>query len=114
LVLGNPLGDGPAPGNYIISGRINDLMFPVERRADSLTPIEVFHHSVNQYRCANLKTLKQKQLQFPAGSTFSFAHGGNGFDQGIGPRSARFYEAMATQSGISCDDVFRIEQSIED
>jgi hypothetical protein len=73
---GSPLSVGPAPGSYYIYGRVNDPVFPVESRIDYLTPLESFHYSVNQYRCADLKTLKQKLLQFPAGSTFSIAHTG--------------------------------------
>ena len=71
---------GLAPSNYYIYGRVNDPVFPVEARIDYLMPMESFHYSVNQYRCANLKALEQKLLQFPPGSTFSVAHTGSLLD----------------------------------
>jgi hypothetical protein len=71
---------GPAPGNYYIYGKVNDPVFPVEARIDYLMPMEPYHYGVNQYRCANLKSLEQKLLQFPAGSTFSVAHTGSILD----------------------------------
>jgi hypothetical protein len=75
---GSQLSVGPAPGNYYIYGRVNDhQVFPVDARIDYLMPTEPFHYSVNQYRCADLKALEQKLLQFPAGSTFSIAHTGD-------------------------------------
>lgn len=74
---GSPLSVGPAPGSYYIYGRANDPVFPPEDRIDYLMPSEEFHYSVNQYRCADLKALEQKLLQFPAGSTFSVAHTGS-------------------------------------
>jgi hypothetical protein len=77
---GGQLSVGPAPSNYTIYGRGNDPVFPVEARIDYLMPMESFHYSVNQYRCANLKALEQKLLQFPAGSTFSVAHTGSLLD----------------------------------
>jgi hypothetical protein len=80
---GSQLSVGPAPGNYYIYGRVADPVFPVEARIDYLMPTESFHYSVNQYRCANLKALEQKLLQFPVGSTFSVAHTGSLLD-GLG------------------------------
>jgi hypothetical protein len=74
---GSQLSVGPAPGHYVIYGRVNDPVFPVDARIDYLMPTEPFHYSVNQYRCASLKALEQKLLQFPAGSTFSIAHTGS-------------------------------------
>jgi hypothetical protein len=77
------LGVGPASGNFDIYGRVNGPVFPTESRIDYLMPTESFHYSINQYQCANLKALKQKLLQFPAGSTFSVAHTGS-IDDGEG------------------------------
>ncbi len=74
---GSSLRVGPAPGSYSIYGRVNDPVFPVESRIDYLMPAEPFHYSINQYRCADLKALEKKLLQFPAGSTFSVAHTGS-------------------------------------
>ena len=73
---------GSAPGNYVIYGRAPDPVFPPENRIDYLMPTEPFQYSVNQYQCANLKSLEQKLLQFPAGSTFSFSHAASGLDPG--------------------------------
>jgi hypothetical protein len=79
---GSSVSVGSTPGNYVIYGRATDPVFPPENRIDYLMPTEPFQYSVNQYRCANLKSIEQKLLQFPAGSTFSFAHTGSGSDQG--------------------------------
>lgn len=77
---GSQLYVGPAPGNYYIYGRYNEAVFPPESRIDYLMPREQFHYSVNQYRCADLKSLEQKLLQFPAGSLFRVAHTGSPLD----------------------------------
>lgn len=77
---GSPLSVGPAPGTYYVYGRLNDPVFPADARIDYLMPTEPFHYSVNQYRCANLKALELKLLQFPVGSTFSVAHTGDPHD----------------------------------
>ncbi len=79
---GSSISVGPAPANYVIHRRANDPVFPLDSRIDYLMPTEQFQYSVNQYRCANLKSLEQKLLQFPASSTFSFADTENGLDQG--------------------------------
>lgn len=71
---------GPGPGNYSIYGNLNDPVFPVEARIDYLMPTERYHYAVNQYRCADLKSLEQKLLQFPLGSTFRVAHTGSPLD----------------------------------
>jgi hypothetical protein len=68
---------GPAPATYYIYGRVNDPVYPPEYRIDYMMPAEPFHYSINQYRCANLKELEEKMLQFPAGSTFGVAHTGS-------------------------------------
>ena len=80
---GSSFGFGSAPGSYYIYGHINHPEFPVEDRNDYLRSAEPFQYSVNQYRCADLKALKQKLMQFPAGSTFSIAHTGE-LDDGKG------------------------------
>jgi len=79
---GSQLSVGPAPGTYTIYSHATDRVFAPEYRIDYLLSTEPSQYSVNQYRCGTLKALKQKLLQFPAGSTFSFAHTGSGFDQG--------------------------------
>jgi hypothetical protein len=77
---GSQVSVGPAPGNFNIYGRGNEPVFPIDDRIDYLMPTQPFHYSVNQYRCADLKALEQKLLQFPAGSTFSIAHTGDLLD----------------------------------
>lgn len=79
---GSSLSVGPAPGNYTIYGRVTDRVYVPENRVDYLMSAEPFQYSVNQYQCGNLQALEQKLLQFPAGSTFSFAHTGSGLDRG--------------------------------
>lgn len=79
---GSPISVAPAPGSYYIYGRVHDPIFPSEALVDYLMPTEPFQYSVNQYTCGDLKTLEQKLLQFPAGTTFSFANTGSGRDQG--------------------------------
>jgi hypothetical protein len=71
---GGQISVGPSAGNFLIYGRVNDPVFPVEARIDYLMPEESIHYSINQYRCADLRALQQKLLQFPAGSSFSVAH----------------------------------------
>jgi hypothetical protein len=80
---GSSLSVEPSPGSYYIYGHVNHQEFRVEDRIDYLRPAEPFQYSVNQYRCADLKTLKQKLMQFPAGSTFRIAHTGD-IDDGKG------------------------------
>jgi hypothetical protein len=79
---GSPVSVGPGPGNYYIYGRVQDPVFPSEARIDYLMSEEPFHYSVNQYGCDRMEMLKQKLLQFPAGSTFRFANTGSGLDVG--------------------------------
>lgn len=71
---------GPAPGNFNIYRKFNDPVYPPESRIDYLMPTEPYHYGVNQYQCADLKSLEQKLLQFPAGSTFSVAQTGSFLD----------------------------------
>ena len=37
-------------------------------------PAERLRYSINQYRCADLRALKDKLLQFPEGSVFEFVY----------------------------------------
>lgn len=71
---------GSAPDSYSIYGKVNDPVYPSEDRTDYLMPTEPYHYSIKQYQCADLKSLEQKVLQFPAGSTFSVAHTGGLLD----------------------------------
>jgi len=71
---------GPAPDSYYIYGKVNEPVYPTQDRTDYLMPTEPYRYSINQYQCADLKSLKQKLQQFPAGSTFSVAHTGSLLD----------------------------------
>jgi hypothetical protein len=71
---------GPTPGNFYIYGKFKDPIYPPEARIDYLMPMEPYRYGVNQYQCADSKSLEQKLLQFPAGSTFSVAHTGSILD----------------------------------
>lgn len=68
---------GPAPGSYYIYGKFKEPVYPPESRIDYLMPTEPYRYGINQYRCEDLKSLEQKLLQFPAGSSFSVAHTGS-------------------------------------
>jgi hypothetical protein len=74
---GSQLSIGPALGTYYIYGSANEPVFPPENGIDYLMPMEPFRYSVNQYRCADVRALEEKLLQFPTGSTFSVAHTGS-------------------------------------
>lgn len=45
----------------------------VNESMEYLNSQERLRYSINQYRCANLKALEEKLLQFPTGSTFVFS-----------------------------------------
>ncbi|HKR27290.1 MAG TPA: hypothetical protein VJS11_07535 [Acidobacteriaceae bacterium] len=77
---GSELSVGPAPGSYHIYGKFKDPVYPFDAQIDYLMPTEPYRYTINQYRCADLKSLEQKLLQFPAGSTFSVAHTGSLLD----------------------------------
>ena len=96
---GSQLSVGPGPGNYSIYGRVHDPVFPTEARIDYLMPTEPFQYSVNQYQCADMKTLKQKLLQFPAGSRFSFANTGSGTDVGDWTEISAFLRSHGYSAG---------------
>ena len=85
---GGEFSVGPAPGNFLIFGRAQTRYFAWTSRIDYLMPEEPAHYSIHQYGCSNLKCLEQKLLQFPKGSTFSFAHTASEDVQAIGRRSA--------------------------
>src|SRR6266702_3771784 len=77
---GSELSVGPAPGSYYIYGKFKDPVYPPEARIDYLMPTEPYRYTIKQYQCTDLRALKQKLLQFPAGSTFSVAHTGSSLD----------------------------------
>jgi len=66
----------PNPSNYEIFGRANEGWRQRENRQrmmEYLNSIERLHYSINQYSCPDRKALREKLLQFSAGSTFEFA-----------------------------------------
>ena len=48
-----------------------------------LNSAERLHYFINQYRCDDMKALKDKILQFPASSTFGFAWDFNAGDRDV-------------------------------
>src|ERR1700677_2760971 len=65
-------GINPAPAVYEIRSRISEDWMRRESPMEYLNPVERLHYSINQYWCADPRALKQKILQFPKGSTFTF------------------------------------------
>jgi len=73
---GGALSVGPEPGQFTIISRPNPTSEERDNEDESmeyLNSVERLGYSVNQYRCANLKALEEKLLQFPSGSTFLFS-----------------------------------------
>jgi hypothetical protein len=77
----SPLSVGPAPGFFYIYGHSSHPVVSIDARADYLTPSEPYRYGINQYSCTSLKTLEEKLLQFPVGSTFSVAYTGDPADE---------------------------------
>jgi hypothetical protein len=72
---GGSLSVGPGQRHFTIVGNPH----PTEEERDNaresmeyLNSTERLRYRINQYGCADLKTLEDKLLQFPAGSTFGF------------------------------------------
>lgn len=67
----------PGSAEYAIYGGVNPT---VQERQNSqgsmeyLNSPERLRYSINQYQCGDMKLLKDKLLQFPAGSSFVFAY----------------------------------------
>ena len=78
---GAQLGIEPAPATYYIYAHQNEPELPSESRIEYLKPAERMRYAINQYRCADMKSLKNKLLQFPQGSTFDFAWEFSGRDR---------------------------------
>lgn len=66
------LGIGPTPATYAIYSSGNDPRLP-NHDPEYMNPEGRHHYSINQYRCADMRALKEKILQFPVGSSFDFA-----------------------------------------
>jgi sugar lactone lactonase YvrE len=70
---GASIGTDGAAANYSIYGRVNERWQRKASPMEYLNPTERLHYSINQYRCDDMNALKEKILQFPAGSSFDFA-----------------------------------------
>jgi hypothetical protein len=75
FACGASLGIGPDPGHFTIVGNSH----PTEEERDNaresmeyLNSTERLRYRIKQYGCADLQSLKDKLLQFPAGSIFGF------------------------------------------
>jgi hypothetical protein len=77
---GGPDVVSPSPGTYAIYSRPNLWLRPDEG-PEYMNSTERLQYSVNQYRCPDMHALKEKILQFPADSTFSFAYDFTSADQ---------------------------------
>jgi len=63
-----------APSYYWIYGRMNQNFEPPLSSMEYLKPVERLYYSINQYRCDDMKALKEKISQFPKGSLFGFTY----------------------------------------
>jgi|HubBroStandDraft_1064217.scaffolds.fasta_scaffold00016_84 hypothetical protein len=70
---GVSFGISASTAAHSLYGRANKDEEGRESPMEYLNPVERLYYSVAQYRCADLRALKQKLLQFPKGSTFAFA-----------------------------------------
>lgn len=70
---GASLSTNRAAAIYALYGRANKEWPRKASPVEYLNPAERLHYSINQYRCDDMKALKEKILQFPAGSSFDFA-----------------------------------------
>jgi hypothetical protein len=77
---GAPIGIGPSPATYYIDGLAYELWGP--NPLEYLRPAERLRYIINQYHCADMQALKEKLLQFPAGSAFGFSNKFSPADQG--------------------------------
>ena len=66
--------DAALQHRYLIYGNANQKFNRRPSPMEYLNPPERLHYSINQYNCGDLKTLKEKMLQFPADSTFGFTY----------------------------------------
>jgi len=65
---------GPGAGEYMIRAIVNASW---ERRLaplEFLNPTQRIRYSVGRFECADMRALKEKLLQFPPGSVFSFTY----------------------------------------
>jgi hypothetical protein len=72
---GGPLSVAPGPRHFTIIGNLHPTVEERDNVSESmeyLNSTERLRYRINQYGCADLQSLKDKLLQFPAGSTFRF------------------------------------------
>ena len=69
---GASFGISPDPAVYEIRSRISEDWRRRESPQEYMNTVERLHYSINQYWCADPRGLKQKILQFPKDSTFTF------------------------------------------
>jgi|HubBroStandDraft_1064217.scaffolds.fasta_scaffold16833_2 hypothetical protein len=72
---GGSLSVGPGPRHFTIIGNLNPTVEERDNVIESmeyLNSTERLRYRINQYGCGDLQTLKDKLLQFPEGSIFSF------------------------------------------
>jgi hypothetical protein len=69
---GAPIGIDPSPATYSIDGLAYETWGP--NPLEYLRPAERLRYIINQYHCADMQALKEKLLQFPAGSAFGFSN----------------------------------------
>jgi len=67
---GASLGNGPNPGSYAIYGKTNRPR--PDPHPEYMNPTERLRYYINQYSCPDMRALKEKLLQLPAGSSFDF------------------------------------------
>jgi hypothetical protein len=84
----------PKSTEFAIYGHKNEY---VDRRSESwmdyLNPRERLHYAVNQYRCNTMASLREKLLQLPSGSSFTFAWDFTARDKGEILEITRFLRA---------------------
>jgi hypothetical protein len=64
---------GPGPGTYAIYTDRRGRFRSTNEVPEYMLAAERLRYAIDQYECRDLSTLKDKLLQFPSGSTFSFA-----------------------------------------
>jgi hypothetical protein len=57
------------------------ILDPKPEFAEYLNPPERLRYAINQYRCSDMRALKEKILQFPAASEFIFSSDFSGVDR---------------------------------
>ena len=80
---GASFGTSPKPADYAIYAHPNLSYEQRESPMEYLNPTEQLRYSINQYHCADMRALKEKIMQLPAGSSFDLANGFTAGDRDI-------------------------------